>query len=354
MAETRRNIGVGLFVLAGLAALVVLVVLFGYGPGDLVAGRTYPIEIVFDDIGGVREGNLVTARGITIGRVAGIALRDPSRFDRGVSVFVAIDNEFELTDGSSAVATQQMIGQGRPPIEITPGPADARVLTAGAQIEGRVRRGLDTIFPQQSIASFESMVEEMGRAAEALTPVLREAEVILQGRSPEAVDATGIQGNVSSAVARFDAALKHFNDVLGDARVKSELRDTVANAYSMSEDGRFAMAEIAHAATESKALIADARAAVARIDTAVANVETRVGDLARTATTGLEKATEFFDNMSVLSRQVSTGEGNLGKLLNDAKLYESLLFTSERLAAAVEEFRLLIAEWRQGKIRIQL
>ena len=77
MEEGRRNLTVGIFVLCGLLALGILIIQFGRGPTWLVQGSTYAIHVHFDEVSGVRAGNLVTAKGIKIGSVDSVELLTP-------------------------------------------------------------------------------------------------------------------------------------------------------------------------------------------------------------------------------------------------------------------------------------
>ncbi len=347
MEETRRNVWVGLFVLFGLTALASLVVLFGRGPTALMSGGTYQLHVLFDQVSDVRPGNLVIAKGIKIGSVTDVRLVDPKRFDAGVDVTVAIENQYAIPEGSLAQTTEAMLGQGRPPIEILTGPSGAAPLAAEASIRGNVRKAIDSIFPPGVVNTLETAVRQIGQAAEDLSPVLRELEQIIQSRSPEAVDRGEAQGNIATAAARLDSALKHFNDVLGDPNVKSQVREVVANAHAMSEQGKQLMTDLDQATN-------DARATIAHTDQAVANLELRINEISRSTMEGLDKASQFMDHLNALGEQVRRGEGNLGLLFMDNKLYESMTITAERLSHAVEEFRALIAEWREGKVRIAL
>lgn len=355
MEEARRNIWVGLFVLTGLAALGVLVVLFGKTPTWLGTRGVMELHIRFDEVADIREGNLVTAKGITIGRVVQVDLVDPSQFDAGVDVLVHIDSQYSIHEGARALATEAVLGQGRPPIQIIPGDRAAALLVAGATLRGEMRTALDSIFPPGVVDTLQTSARQIGDAAEALTPVLREFEQMIQVRSLEDVDgAVAMQGNLSTAVVRLDSALKHFNEVLGDPTVKSQVREFVANAHDISERGKKMMTDLEAAAAESRTLMADARQLVGKVDGAVGNAEARINEVARSAVDTLDKLDQFMDFMNVAGRQVASGEGNLGRFVMDDRLYESLVITADRLGQAVEEFRALIAQWQEGRIKVAL
>lgn len=373
MDERRRNLAVGIFVLLGLGAVATMIVIFGRAPSWFVRGGTYPLYVQFPDVSGIRSGTLVTVKGMTIGAVDGLELRKPPPagmvgprpteeaarmvvgHDVSVSVRLAINSEYLIPKGSTARTTEPMLGQGRPPIEIIVGPPDAEPLEAGAVLPGTVQRAMDSIFPPGVVDTFQTTARQIGDAAEALTPALEEARELLERRAPGTVDAAGgPQGNLSSAVARLDGTLKHFNDVLGDGQVKSQLRETVANIHQMSENGKDVMTNLRTAASDARDVMADARKFVTKADETLDTLNGRVTDVSRATINTLDRFDLLLDNLNTVAKQVSSGEGNLGRLVMDNKLYEALRLTAERLSLAVEEFRALVAEWRQGKVRVAL
>jgi uncharacterized protein YukE len=353
MDEMRRNMWVGIFVGCGLLALGALIVLFGQGPTWLSGGR-YRLHVLFEHAGNIRVGNLVTVRGMRVGEVVDIDLVDPRRLDQGVNVTLSIRNRYRdsIREGAYAETGEVMFGQGRPPIEIYPGLADAPPLGDGAWLKGRIRPALDSVFRPDLVQSFQSMAQHISDAAEALTPVLQELEDVIQKRSPEQVDQGLAQGNISTAVARLDSALKHFNDVLGDPNVKSELRAAVSNVKDMTEKGQRVMGELEAAVQDVRQTIGDVRGFVGKADQKIENFDARVTEVSRAMVDTLDRMDRFLDSLNTVGQQMAAGEGNVGRLFMDDKLYESMLLTAQRLSLAVEEFRALVAEWRQGKIRV--
>jgi ABC-type transporter Mla subunit MlaD len=185
--------------------------------------------------------------------------------------------------------------------------------------------------------------------------VLDEMKEILAARSPEKVDLPGgPQGNLSSAIARFDTALKNINDVLGEGKTKNQLRETVANVYEMSETGKKVMSDLQTAAADAREFVADGRKVAAKADQTLTNLDSQVTHVARKTMDGLDRADRFLDYLNVVGEQVTSGKGTVGQLFMNGKLYEALTYTAERLGLAVEDARAMIAEWRQGKIKVAL
>src|SRR4051794_14198922 len=68
----RREVTVGLVVVAAVAGFLGMVALAGGGPGFLAATKTF--DVIFRDGQGLREGSAVRIAGIDAGRVTDIEL----------------------------------------------------------------------------------------------------------------------------------------------------------------------------------------------------------------------------------------------------------------------------------------
>lgn len=355
MRETQRNVMVGLFVLCGLLAMGVLIVLFGQGYGLGFRSTAYMLNIRFDHAAGIKEGTLVTIGGIEVGRVHAVSFVNSEKFEQGVNVSVRMDSRFKVPQGSSARTSEPGLGMGRPPIEIVPGPAGGPALASGELIFGRMNKMMESLIPPTVVSTFDRTATQLGEAATALKPVLDDIHEIMQARSPAAVDQIGgPQGNLSSALARLDTAVKNINTVLGDPAVDSKLRTTVENFHAISEDGKAMAADLKVAAADAREITGGAKELVGKIGGAVDRADQRVDELSRSLRSSFELASEFLTQLNTIANKANRGEGTLGKLVSDDRLYESMTLSFRRLAEAVDEFKLLIKDWQQGKIKVSL
>jgi methyl-accepting chemotaxis protein len=207
--------------------------------------------------------------------------------------------------------------------------------------------------PERVINTLEATGTRIGEAAKALTPVLEDLHEALVKRAPSEVDRVGgPQGNLSSAMARFDATLKHWNDVLGDPQTKSRLKDAINNVHTITEDGKAISADLKSTAKEFRGVVDDTKAFVAEGRDTVRSIKTEVTDLGRGGRSMFESVTRLLDSAHEVTSAVSRGEGTLGHLVRDAKLYEAMVLSFERGAKALEDFRLLVQDWLKGKIRV--
>jgi phospholipid/cholesterol/gamma-HCH transport system substrate-binding protein len=132
---------VGLFVLLGLLALVVLA-LQAANLGASGGGATYSVQARFDNIGGLKPRAPVRVAGVTVGRVKSIGV-DPKTFP-GV-VTLDIEKAYSLPkDTAAKILTSGLLGDQY--IGLEPGGDDAS-LAAG-----------DTIAQTQSAVVLENLI----------------------------------------------------------------------------------------------------------------------------------------------------------------------------------------------------
>ncbi len=128
--ERLMEIGVGLFVAAGLAALLVLALKIS-NLASLSGNQGYELIARFDNVGGLKVRSPVTAAGVRVGRVAAI---DYDRKTFEAVVRLRIDPAFAHTfpkDTSARIFTAGLLGEQY--IALEPG-GDEAMLEDGDEI----------------------------------------------------------------------------------------------------------------------------------------------------------------------------------------------------------------------------
>lgn len=356
MNEMRRNVIVGLFVLFGIIALGTLIVLFGQQPTWFAGAGRFTLEVHFNSVSGIKTGTPVTIGGIPVGRVEQIGFRDSSRFDLGARVVISLDAGYDrIPVGTRARTSEPGLGMGRPPIELLPpAVAVAEFLSGGATIPGEMVPAMDAILPAPVRANIERAAMQMGEAAGAAKPVLDDLHEILRARSVPDVDAGREPGNLSSALARVDSFMKHVNEVVGDPNVRSQIRLTVDNVAKASEDVKAGAADLRAAAGEARELTGKGKALADRASETMAKFDQQVERVADSAVTAMQTGDQGLRQLNQLLAKVNAGEGTIGLLFNDARAYEAIVLSFQRLSEMVGEFNLLVKEWQKGRIKVSL
>jgi len=153
MVMNRRSMDilVGLFVLAGIAALFFLA-LRAANLGTFVVSDGYELRAQFDNIGGLKARAPVRSAGVVVGRVDSIGF-DPQTFRADVRMSMESSYRFP-TDSSVKILTAGLLGEQY--IGIEPG-AEEKTLGDG-----------DTVQLTQSAVVLENLISQFlyGKASE--------------------------------------------------------------------------------------------------------------------------------------------------------------------------------------------
>lgn len=146
---SSRSLSVAGFVLAGIAALLILAVKVGNMRLAPVP-RTYSVLAEFHDADSLQVGAPVASAGVQVGTVSAIAF-DQRRYEARVKL--AIDSRYRFpADTSAAVLTQVLLGNQY--VELEPG-ADSASLEDGG-----------TIKTTRSALEWEQLLRRLMRAAD--------------------------------------------------------------------------------------------------------------------------------------------------------------------------------------------
>lgn len=110
MSNSRiLEISVGIFVAAGIAALLVLAVNVS-NVGGFSSGKQYTITANFDNISGLKRRSSVAIAGVNVGRVINISV-DPVTFEAVVEM--TLDSSFNEVpvDSSAGIYTAGLLGE---------------------------------------------------------------------------------------------------------------------------------------------------------------------------------------------------------------------------------------------------
>ena len=129
MERTTLDLWVGAFVVAGMAALVVLAMKVG-NLSTYNGGATYQLDAYFSNIGGLKPQASIKSAGVLVGRVTAISL-DTERYEAKVTM--NIDNRYQFPKDTFAnILTAGLLGEQY--IGLVPG-GDAEFLKTGEVVK---------------------------------------------------------------------------------------------------------------------------------------------------------------------------------------------------------------------------
>lgn len=305
------EVKVGALILASLALLVGFILLLG----DFRCSDDAVLYVDVPTSGNLKTGAPVKVSGVTVGKVARVALwggrRDPEHGNRPVQVRVTLKVRGDVPgmlheDARFFITTLGALGEKY--VEVDPGSPDRAVLTSGAVVEG--------VGPMR----LELLGEDAGTIARELSALLRE--------NREEIRTTIRTGRelMASAAAILDENREDLRAALGAAR------ETLQNLAHVSR----AIAEATGDGADLKRIVASARAVAEKVETVVApaldripgvldHVSRTLDEAAGLVAEGRPKVMATLDHVEHLARSARDGKGSLGALLADREMYDDLV-----------------------------
>ncbi|MCG8404404.1 MAG: hypothetical protein MI923_04305 [Phycisphaerales bacterium] len=337
MAEQHQKTIVGVFALTALVLVGVLVVMFG--GGQTVFAETYDINVDFPkEVVGIQDGQSVTLNGKRIGETKKIEFIDKRQLGLGVRIVVAINAEYDLPVNSHVEVASNVMSIGRPMVRIVvddTGQPEMLTRDGKAIINGRMIPVADQIVPSEMQESLRRATVEIGNLASALTPVAKNLETLLEPRRIKDVDLKGVTANLATVVERFDKALDHLNQIIGDTENRDNLKQLLANAKTMSKQGVEVMDEVKGLANQGKQIVQNTDQLVRRLAVTV------------------DKISSVLANLDQSLASLNSKKGTMGLMLNDNRLYEELLLSARRLTKALDDFREVMNLAKKGELKIK-
>jgi phospholipid/cholesterol/gamma-HCH transport system substrate-binding protein len=335
MSEQTLRFRLGVFVLAALLLLAVLIMLFG-GLPDLFK-QYHRYTLIFEDASGVAPGTPVRQAGVRIGEVEKVGLNEETG---KAEVSIKVDSRFVLRKNDRPVLVRGLIGgdtsidfvrsrprEGpaeQPPLEpgsTLPGSSSAeagdlareaaKLLPAARETledVGRVFVRLDKMMPimEETLREFR----ETAKAARTTLPELQRTNTELQAASI----------SWRKAGDRFNGLLKANQDKI--TRALDSLDETMRRASAMfSEENQRNFTE---GLRRSNEMLNRANLVMSDMQKASKPLADRTPSILRNLDEGTDRLNRALGDLQDLLRAGSKADGTLHRLLADPSLYNHL------------------------------
>jgi phospholipid/cholesterol/gamma-HCH transport system substrate-binding protein len=268
---------------------------YAAGGGGFFA-REARIDVLFDNVGGLRSGAPVRLLGKEIGDVEDLRFARDNRV-RAVLAIEARNLEHLRQDSEAVIDTELLLGECY--VRLDTGSAVAGRLEAGATLDGRLDRPFEKIVrrAERVIGRLDTFLEKIGAVSGELNVEAGTLARLLEDPAlyDELKDASG---SLVALLSRLDRGEGTLGRLLADERLYQELT---------------ASAKALHAFT-------------VRLDDAGGSLERFMDD--PTLYRNLNRASA---TLAALGAQVREGEGTLGRLIKDETLYRRLKRASGKL-----------------------
>jgi phospholipid/cholesterol/gamma-HCH transport system substrate-binding protein len=316
--QKRRNIIVGIFVVAAVCALVWLISKFNDLPTTFSKISSFNVRVQFPTAPGVSKDTPVRFCGFQVGRVTDVrppkVMKDlkTSKFYHQTLVVLSIDRDYNDV----------------------PADVNATLMT----------RGLGSSYIELKLGHFD--------VNEPTGPFLSD-ESLLQGSTGMTSEffPEESQKKLDELITNLVAFMKNANEILGDPNNKENLKESLAHLSDASGHATQTLQDVNETmqklrdTMEKFGKLADA--GTSTLKNADANLVTALANLT-------EELTKGASQVRLILEKVNSGQGSTGRLLNDGQFYENLLENTEQLQALLQELKLFIAEAREKGVPLNL
>ena len=294
---------VGAFFLAGLVLVGVLILKIQ----DIHLGkgaRTSTAEAHFKDVAGLDDKSAVRIAGVRKGKVDGVSVRK----DGTAMVHLALDPDVELHDGAT-VQIRSLGLLGDKYVELMPGNQDGPRLPDGVVLEGAGVGGFDDL---------QKLATDIGKDLKQVSAALAQSLGGQQGTE-----------KIDRIVDNVGALAESLKQLVAANRANVDL--TVLNLREFSAEIRATLARVDKILEENRKGVHET----------VANVDEVSGKLKTTA-----------DNLNEITGKIASGQGTIGKLVNDEETHRNLNDALQSVKSGVDSLNTTLS--KVNKIQIDL
>ncbi len=288
----KSAIKVGIF--ATIALVVLGLLIWKIEDFNFFQKKGQHIDAVFKTVAGLDDKASVRIAGVKVGHVDGVGLQGAL-----ARITLALDKPQKLTQGTTAaIANLGLLGEKY--VELVPGPPDAPPLPPGAVLIGKTPVSFD-----DAIAK----IDEIGGSIQKVTGQLAGGD--LGGNLNDLIrdiqlTSTELRALISENRANLSSTVEHFDQV---GTILGRELPRLASQTNRALD-------------QISQLLAENRG----------NVSGTTANL-KELTTKLQTSA---DNLNQISGKIASGQGTLGKLVNDEKAYNDVISTLDSIKGGVE------------------
>ncbi len=316
MSPSRRNVVVGLTVLAAIVILAGMLLKFG-GPTIKLfhSGHSVQVHLTGDRADGLAEGAQVTYLGQSVGRVL--------RVDAGPGQRVDPDRRRGRQHAAPARQRRGPDPRRQP---------DRRYGRPVPGTDGGTAKPEGTLADGQTMRAKYVGTELLPPAISALADQLNNAHFVM---------------NLNDRVREGGDVLRGLRDYVDDAKTKADVKAAIDNFRHVSEVATVAADNVQRFSGNLDAVQSNANATVTTARAEIERVSRQLDDR-------MLQVAKLLDHAQSIAAKADHGPGTASLLVNDPKLYQSLVDNSRELTVTINDLKRLVEQWEQEGISFKL
>lgn len=297
---------------------------------------TYEIVANFRQAGGVEQGTRVTLRGVPVGTVRTIDW-DAQNYE--VRVILEINGRYQIPQNATAkIQVSSLLGGNLINIDAQRGPESTSYLAHGDKIATVDTPSLDEVLTTVSELSTEtedlisSLNANQQETVGKINAVIEENRAYLQTTSesfarlgPKLETLADRMNTMTESMASGEGTL---GALYADDTLYADLRsmaDTAKEVGAQIQSGEGTLGQLIYSdetVSEMKKIMADLQNAAREVEAAIGENREGLRSLVSALADSGPKIDNAISNFNDISSKINSGDGTLGRLINDPTLYE--------------------------------
>jgi len=311
--QRRRNLVVGIFVIVAICALGWLIFKFGELPTIVTRVGSFQVNVQFPTAPGVQKETPIRFCGYQIGSVTKVS---------------APQRRKNLITGQTYHQTLVVLGIRKKYVNI-PSNVDIRIIS----------RGLGS--------SYIELIEDPSKPLKPFDPSRPQTKYLMQGMLLQGSAGVASEFLPEKTQKKLDELahglkvfIKNANEIIGDEKNRENLKATLANLSQASANATRAMAEFERLSTTGAKTLK--------------KFDLRTDEVVAAAVQASEELSKTRAQMRMIMEKVNQGEGTAGRIVNDGRLYESMLDVATSVQMLMDEINSFVAKSRREGVPIKL
>jgi phospholipid/cholesterol/gamma-HCH transport system substrate-binding protein len=324
MAKISPETKVGIMTVIAVIILIVGTLLIGKFAGF---GKTYIIKVYFDFVGGIEKGAPVRLGGVKVGIVKDINI--VPTYKSSIELVLRISKTAMIHKNARVfISTMGLMGEKY--VEIYAGTPETAFLVDGDSLTGQNPLQMEDI-----LAASKQISEDLAKTIQAISEVITKEET---------------KNSISNFIAQLDSITGKIDRLL--SKKQGDLEQFTTNLRLVTDQMKIVVTDVDTIIKENRAEIkstisdfsATADTVHKNIDRIVENLDKITGQVntmiaqnqpeLKATVQNFRSASEDFkkamEKINELTGKVQSGEGTIGKLINESKLYDD---TSQTLGS---------------------
>lgn len=289
--KTSKEIKTATLVLSGI---VLFIFIFNYLKGENLLSTSRKITAIYKNVEGLATSSAVTINGHTVGKVQDIKFTDDG--SGMLQVRMLIDSDFKFSKNSSAQLYESGLIGGKA-IAIIPANDGGENVVSGDVLRSEIKPGL-TDLVNQRLNPLQEKIEAVMVSAEAL---LSNVNSIFDDQTKSNIK--GSLSKLETTISSFENTSNTLQSILEDN--KGSITTSLDNFGTISQD-------------------------ISAVSTTLSQA-----DLAST----IEGLKSTINGFNTLLTNIEKGEGSVGKLVKDERLYNNLEGALGQMEALLEDIK---------------